>query len=225
MDHKRRIGIYGGSFDPVHLGHIEVARCVSRQFQLDELLFVPAFHAPHKLTRPVTSHLHRHAMLVLATQEEPRLCVSTVELETPERRYTVETVEHFQRLFGNDADLFFVMGADSWSDVTSWREWEKLLSMTNHIVVTRPGFAVKTDIVPQNLGLEIIDLKGGRSPVLSDRDKGVVFITDVVMKDISATEIRKAVREDRYAELTNLVPRLVTEYLKKYRLYRDSNEA
>jgi len=225
MDRKRRIGIYGGTFDPVHLGHIEVAKCVARQFELDELLLVPAFQAPHKLAQPVTSHLHRYAMLVLATQHEPRLCVSTVELEAKDRRYTVETVEHFQDLFGDRVQLFFVMGADSWSDVTSWREWQKLLSMTNHIVATRPGFDVNTDLAPRNLGTQIVDLRSGQSPLENAREKGTVFITNAVMKDVSATDIRNAVRANRFDEVANLVPAPVVEYLKKYRLYRDSNEA
>jgi len=226
MDQKRRIGIYGGTFDPVHLGHIEVAKCVSRQFELDQVLFVPAFHAPHKLTQPVTSHLHRYAMLVLATEDDERLCVSTVELEAQERRYTVETVAYFQTLFGDTAQLFFVMGADSWSEVTSWREWQRLLSMTNHIVVTRPGFDVQLNVGPGNLGIQIVDLRTGNTEVLANqREKGTVFITDVVMKDVSATQIRRAVRENRFDELGKLVPAPVAEYLKKYRLYRDSNEA
>lgn len=225
MDHKRRIGIYGGTFDPVHLGHIEVARCVARQFELDEVLLVPAFHAPHKLAQPVTSHLHRYAMLVLATQDEPRLSVSTIELEAKDRRYTVETVDHFQALFGDSAQLFFIMGADSWSDVKSWREWQKLLTMTNHIVVTRPGFDVKTLLAVEDLGTQIVDLRSGQSPLENAREKGTIFITNVVMKDVSATEIRNAVRANRFDEVANLVPGPVVDYLKKYKLYRDSNEA
>ncbi|HZE70358.1 MAG TPA: nicotinate-nucleotide adenylyltransferase [Pyrinomonadaceae bacterium] len=225
MGDKRRIGIYGGTFDPVHLGHIEVAKSVSLLFELDEVLFVPALHAPHKLTRPVTSHFHRYAMLVLATQDDPGLCVSTFELEGHDRRYTVETVAHFLTRFGDSAQLFFIMGADSWSEVTTWREWQRLLSMTNHIVVTRPGFDVRSDYLPDSLRTRIVDLRGRKSQAVVDRtEKGTVFVTDAVMREVSATEIRRAVRENRFAELDQLVPGSVAGYLKKYSLYRDSNE-
>src|SRR5688500_352642 len=132
MNGRKRIAIYGGTFDPVHLGHIEVAKRVSTIFEIDELLFIPARVAPHKLTRPVTPGIHRYAMLVLATQEEARLLVSTFELEAPDRRYTVDTLAHFKRQFGESADIFFVMGADSWSEITTWREWEHLLGLVNH---------------------------------------------------------------------------------------------
>jgi len=100
MVQKRRIGIYGGTFDPVHLGHVDVATSALQLFEIDEVVFVPALLAPHKLTRAVTSHLHRYAMLTLATQDDAKLFVSTFELEAADRRYTVETVAHFQKQFG-----------------------------------------------------------------------------------------------------------------------------
>src|SRR5688500_1616761 len=143
---KKRIAIYGGTFDPVHLGHIEVAKKVSQLFEIDVLLFVPAQLAPHKRTRPVTSGIHRYAMLVLATQEDSRLPVSSVEMEASDRRYTVDTLAYFNSKFGESADLFFVMGADSWSEITTWREWERLLTVVNHIVVTRPGYDLSVDL-------------------------------------------------------------------------------
>src|SRR5688500_2802629 len=93
----KRIALYGGTFDPVHVGHLEIARRVSKTFEIDKVIFVPAQMAPHKIGRPVTHPIHRYAMLALSTQDDPRLQVSTFELEEPDRRYTVDTVEHFQR--------------------------------------------------------------------------------------------------------------------------------
>ena len=226
MGHKRRIGIYGGTFDPVHLGHLDVARNVSQLFELDELLFVPALHAPHKLSHPVTSHFHRYAMLVLATKDDPQLHVSAFELEESNRRYTVETVAHFQELFGNAAQLFFIMGADSWSEITTWHEWQRLLSMTNHVVVTRPRFEIRQDTLPGVSGQRIVDLRGGKSPDLATAgEKGVVFISDTVFNDVSATQIRRAAADLSIKELRKLLPEPVAQYVKKYGLYRDSNEA
>ena len=96
MDAKKRIALYGGTFDPVHLGHLEIARKVSELFEIEKVLFIPAQVAPHKVGRPVTEPIHRYAMLALATQDDPRLSISTFELEAPHRRYTVDTVEHFR---------------------------------------------------------------------------------------------------------------------------------
>jgi nicotinate-nucleotide adenylyltransferase len=122
---RRRIAVYGGTFDPVHVGHAAVARSLLELFGLDELLFVPAFVAPHKRDRRVSPAFDRHAMLALATQGERRLRVSTVELSAPERPYTVETLTRFREGFGETARLFFVMGADSWEEITTWREWRR----------------------------------------------------------------------------------------------------
>jgi len=224
MDHKRRIGIYGGTFDPVHRGHLEVAKAVSRLFELDKVLFVPAMHAPHKLARPVTSHFHRFAMLVLATQDDPRLYVSAFEIEASDRRYTVETVAHFQAQFGAATQLFFIMGADSWSEITTWREWQRLLSMTNHVVVTRPGFEIRSDVLPDSVAVQIVDLRGESPDVLGTTKKPSVFITDAVLNDVSATHIRQAAAKLGLAELQKLLPKSVAQYVKKYSLYRDSNE-
>src|SRR5690349_24861741 len=101
MSAKRRLALYGGTFDPVHLGHVEVARAVSKLFEIEEVLFIPAQVAPHKVGRPVTAPLHRYAMLALATQDDPQLAVSTFEIEAPDRRYTVDTLAHFIQLWGD----------------------------------------------------------------------------------------------------------------------------
>lgn len=199
MDAKKRIALYGGTFDPVHSGHLEIARKVLELFEIEKVLFIPAQVAPHKVGRPVTEPIHRYAMLALATQNDPRLSISTFELEAPDRRYTVDTVEHFRAKFGGSAELFFIMGADSWSEITTWREWERLLKMINHIVVTRPGHEVDQTL-----------------PVPDAQ----VFFTDAVMKDVSATSIRKAAAEGRVADLDQMVPEPVAEYIRKYELYR-----
>lgn len=203
MSAPKRIALYGGTFDPVHLGHLEIARKVSELFEIEKVLLIPAQVAPHKVGRPVTEPIHRYAMLALATQNDPRLLISTFELDAPDRRYTVDTVEHFRTKFGDSTELFFIMGADSWSEITTWREWERLLTMINHIVVTRPGHDVDETLPAPNAR--------------------VVF-TDAVMKDVSATVIRRLAAEGRFAELAKLVPETVSEYIRKYELYRDRNE-
>ena len=227
MDGRKRIAIYGGTFDPVHLGHLEVARRVSELFEIDELLFVPAQVAPHKLERDVTPALHRYAMLVLATQQDPRLCVSPFELDAPERRYTVDTLAHFKSALGASAELFFLMGADSWSEISTWHDWERLLTMVNHIVVTRPGYDISLDDMSSALISRIVDLRG--SATISNNADQVeskkIFVTDAVMVEVSATDIRRAGRADQMEKLSKLVAPSVADYIRKYKLYRDKNEA
>ena len=204
MRERKRIALYGGTFDPVHLGHLEVARRVSELFEIEQVIFIPAQLAPHKTGRPVTKPIHRYAMLALATEDDRRLLISTFELDAPDRRYTVETVAEFQRRLDEETELFFIMGADSWSEIKTWREWERLLTIANHVVVTRPGYEVPA-----------------APPDLKDR----IFFTDAVMKDISATSVRRLASEGRYGELEQMVPGSVANYIKKYGIYRDSNEA
>jgi nicotinate-nucleotide adenylyltransferase len=226
---QKRIAIYGGTFDPVHLAHLEIARRVLRLFEIDELLFVPAQRAPHKLDREVTLPVHRYAMLALATQKDERILVSTFELEAPDRRYTVDTLAYFRSKIGQSAELFFVMGADSWCEITMWREWERLMAMANHIVVTRPGYEIDRNQVTPAVAAQIVDLRGSNQWSLSSPGKEAearkIFVTDVVMIDISATEIRRAAREDRIDNLRELVPLPVADYISKYKLYRNSHEA
>jgi nicotinate-nucleotide adenylyltransferase len=228
MEQRKRIAIYGGTFDPVHSGHLEIARRVSQLFGINEFLFVPASIAPHKLDREGSPALHRHAMLALATRDDPRLCISTFELDAPGRQYTVDTLVHFRSWFGESADLFFVMGADSWAEITTWREWRRLLTLANLIVVTRPGYEISTEHVTGETAASVIDLRvlatDGDANVIESRPHKV-FVTDVVQLDVSATEIRRATSDDNIEELSRLVPLEVAEYIRKYQLYRNTHEA
>src|SRR5687767_6823265 len=160
MHRRKRIALYGGSFDPVHVGHMAVARELSRLFALDEVLFIPAHVAPHKRGRRVSSPLHRYAMLALATQGEPRFRVSTVELDAPERPFTVDTLTSLLAASGPGVRLFFVMGADSWAEITTWREWERVLTLTDQLVVTRPGYEIETGHVTGEIRARVSDVRG-----------------------------------------------------------------
>jgi nicotinate-nucleotide adenylyltransferase len=223
---KKRIALYGGTFDPVHTGHVAVAESLLKLFALDEVLFIPAHVAPHKREAKVTPGWHRYAMLALATQGEARLRISTVELDAPEKPYTVETLSRLATELGEDAHLFFIMGADSWSEITTWREWERVLALTNHIVVTRPGYELESSHVTRAIGERLMDLRGMDHEKFSEvvdksEDARIIYMTDAVLMDVSASGIRRAVREGRDSEWLVLVPPPVAEYLKKYRLYRD----
>jgi nicotinate-nucleotide adenylyltransferase len=225
MDGRKRIALYGGTFDPVHVGHLTVAQNVLKLFALDHLLFIPAHVAPHKRGRGTTPGLHRYAMLALATQDEERLRVSSIELDAPEKPYTVETLGRLQEEAGPQVRLFFIMGADSWADITTWREWERLLEMSEHIIITRPGYELDAEHVPESVRQRIVDLRGARArqvaAAVGDAVGPRLYVTDAVLMDVSATEIRRQVRAGRSAELNRLVPRAVADYIRKYGLYTE----
>lgn len=214
----KRIAFYGGSFDPVHRGHLAIAHALLDQFKLDEFVFVPAFHAPHKQRSEPTSAYDRYAMLCLVTRNEPDISVSKMEIEMPERPYSVETLSRLNAELPND-EIFFVMGADSWMDITSWREWETVLSLSNHIVVTRPGSKIGVSHVTDEIRSRIADLRSAPGAIATDSSKRSIYITDAVNLDISATEIRQKVR-DGVTSWSADVPPEVANYIEKYQIYK-----
>ncbi|MFN0279058.1 MAG: nicotinate-nucleotide adenylyltransferase [Pyrinomonadaceae bacterium] len=224
-----RIAFYGGSFDPVHRGHLAIAHSLLDQFELDEFVFVPAFHAPHKMRNTPTSAYDRFAMLCLITQNEPKISVSKMEIEMPERPYSVETLTRLNDERRDD-EIFFVMGADSWMEITAWREWEKVLSLSNHIVVTRPGTEIDFSHVTDEIRSRIVDLREifnakthkRKDPDFKDQKSKInnqIFITDAVNVDISATTIRHRIRND-VTSWREDVPVEVANYIEKYQIYK-----
>jgi nicotinate-nucleotide adenylyltransferase len=224
---RRRIAVYGGTFDPVHVGHTAVAQTLLELFGLAEVIFVPAFVAPHKRDRKVSPAFDRHAMLALATQDERRLRISTVELSAPERPYTVETLTSFGESFGETARLFFVMGADSWEEITTWREWERVLALTDQVVVTRPGYELPTGHVTEAVRGRIVDVRGQTRAGVEDelkKDEGPrVYLTDAVNVRMAATDVRAVVARGDWDALGELVVPAVAEYIRKYGLYRETD--
>lgn len=211
-----RIAFFGGSFDPPHLGHLAIANALMRQFELDEFVFVPAYHAPHKRSAP-TSVFDRYAMLCLATQNESQISVSRIEIEMPQRPYSVETLERLTQMLPRE-EIFFVMGADSWRDIRTWRQWERLFELTDHIVVTRPGYDIETDHVTKEIRERIVDVRNADVPVNIEAKAKKIYITDAVKVDLSATEIRKKIKEDDDSWRSN-VPESAAKYIIKYQIY------
>lgn len=215
---ERRIGAYGGTFDPVHSGHIEVARAVSREFELDRMLLIPAHRPPHKDALSISDAYHRYAMVVLATLDEPRISVSTIELESPDKPYSFETVERLKQSYGPEAELFFVVGADSFEEINTWREPVRLLASANLIAVTRPGYEVRTSHLPEPMRASIVDLRGSIALDHGHRNGCRVYLTDCANNDVSSTEIRRRVRARE--SIADLAPARVARYVEKYGLYR-----
>ncbi|MCA1624207.1 MAG: nicotinate-nucleotide adenylyltransferase [Acidobacteria bacterium] len=215
-----KIAFYGGSFDPFHNGHLEIANKLTGLFELDEFVFIPAFHAPHKKDKKPTSAFHRFAMLSLATNDESKIRVSKMELDAPEKPYTFETLTKLKNEL-TDAEIFFVMGADSWEEITTWREWETVLTLTNVVVVTRPGFEIGFSHVTEAIRARIVDLRESNQQSATSsqrRNDSRIYITNAVQIDVSSTEIRRKIRE-KQDDWCEDVPQAVAKHIEKYELY------
>ena len=217
---RRRAAIYGGTFDPVHKGHLEVARRVRELFELDEVIFVPACVPPHKRGAGISSAFHRFAMLALATQDDERFRISTIELDEPDRPYAVDTVSRLQAKLGSSHRLFFLIGADSWAEIETWRDWQRLLRICDLIVVTRPGYQLT-----ERVAVEVVDLRAKSraeiAAVLDDDKTPRVFFTDGASMDIAATAIRARARSNDREALQKALPRTVANYIARYELYKN----
>lgn len=222
---EHRIGAFGGTFDPIHNGHLEVARAVLSAFELDRLLLIPAHRPPHKKTSPIAGSYHRYAMAVLGSLEQARIYVSTIELESPEHPYSFETIDRLRKLLGQQTNLFFIVGADSFEQINTWREPARLLSNSSLIVVTRPGHDVNSSHLDEQFRSTIIDLRCNRlmpETVKDSRDHHI-YLTNCVSADVSSTQVRQMVRDGE--PINDLVPPHVSDYIGKYQLYRGPLDA
>ena len=192
--------IFGGTFDPVHRGHLAVARAAARRFRLDRIYFVPADLPPHKQKRAITRFLDRYAMLTLALAGEERFVASAAEYAAGARRpnYTVQTVERFRRGLKKSDRLYLLVGADQFRDLGRWHRAEALLRQVEVIVATRPGSSLAEGWAKLPRGTRVLVLE--------------------TEQWVSATEIRR--RAARGRPLGRLVPRAVAEYIRKTGLYR-----
>jgi nicotinate-nucleotide adenylyltransferase len=244
-----RIGAYGGTFDPIHRGHVEIASTVREKFDLDKLLIIPAASPPHKDPRGLSSSHHRFAMAAIGTLAIQGVRVSAMEIENPAKPYTFETVARLRAEYGPQAELYFIVGSDSFEEMHTWRCPDLILSGCNLIVAARPGYALCKDNLggwpkvedPEGAtgqtgsysssrglphGPSIIDLTGDRraeTATIERREAGLIFLTDYIEADVSSTEIRR--RTAQNLDIREMVPQGVADYIGKYELYKASEAA
>ncbi len=194
-----KIGIMGGTFDPIHIGHLVAAEQARAVFELDKVIFVPNRQPPHKPGVPVTPPEHRYAMVVLSIYTNPFFEVSRIEIDRPGPSYAVDTVRELRNIYPS-AELFFVTGADAIAEILSWKESDKIIKMCKFIAVTRPGY----------------DIERARERIRTLDEAHVEFLR-VTEINVSSTEIRRRVREGK--PIKYLVPEAVESYIYKHKLY------
>jgi nicotinate-nucleotide adenylyltransferase len=217
---RPRLGVFGGTFDPIHVGHIAVADALSTRFRFDRLLFVPAFVPPHKIGREIESPYHRFAMVALAVAQRADWLVSEIEVEAPSRPFSVDTVARLNGAFPESAPLYFVIGADSFEDLPLWREYLRLVDSCHMIVSARPGHELGFEKMPEAVRRRIVDLRGTAAQT-GFPDPGEaetrIYLTEDVFVDVSSTSIRKSVRAG--SSPRGSVPDVVASYIEKHNLY------
>ncbi len=209
------IGVFGGTFDPVHIGHLRVAEEIREAFGLDKVLFVPACYPPHKTERNTADAQTRLELLGLAVRTAGPLAVSDMEVRRGGMSYSIDTI---QALEGEHPDLYFILGVDAFRDIHTWRRYPELFFHTNFLVMTREsGMPAKIlDLVPPDVRALMKDKGDG---VLEHGSGKRVYCYHVTRLDISSTRIRELVRAGK--SIRYLVPEAVEHYILDKGLYRN----
>jgi nicotinate-nucleotide adenylyltransferase len=208
------IGIFGGTFDPVHLGHLRVAEEIRERFDLEKVLFIPVNNPPHKQGRRISDGEVRSTMLKIATQGNRFLHLSRMELERGGISYSIETIKELER---KTEDLLFIIGVDAFSEIHTWKSYQELFYHANFAVMVRPSekSAQGVESLPEDVRPYVEETKDGH---LEHRSGRKIFFCHVTQLDISSTKIRELVRTNR--SIRYLVSRGVEKYITERGLYK-----
>lgn len=194
-----KLGIMGGTFNPIHQGHLVAAEFIWDKFKLEEVLFVPSGKPPHKGNNEIASPENRWMMTVLATASNEHFSVSSIEIERPGESYTRDTVLQLRQMYGEGTECFFITGADAIAEISTWHKTEDLPHLAKFIAVSRPGY---------KLDIKKID------PLFQK----CTYLVEVPALAISSTQIRERIKKEQ--TIKYLVPEVVEKYIYKNNLYR-----
>ncbi|MEK7335660.1 MAG: nicotinate-nucleotide adenylyltransferase [Candidatus Binatota bacterium] len=217
-----KIGLFGGTFDPIHWGHLRNAEEVREAFSLDRLLFIPAGIPPHKRMRPVTPVRDRVAMVRLAIAKNPGFTLSTVELSRPGKSYSIDTVRDFAKSRGPKDSLYFILGLDAFLDIGSWKEFEVIFSLCHFIVTSRPGCEDSLSLGRMPVAVRRLFCYDRREKFYRHKSGTKLYFFRLTDIAISASDIRNRVKEGK--SIRYLVPLQVESYIKRRGLYRGRRE-
>ena len=206
---RLKIGIMGGTFNPIHYGHLVTAEEALKQFSLDKVIFIPTGIPPHKTSEIVADAEDRYLMTVIATASNPGFFVSRIEIDRKKVSYTIDTLRELKNVFKNSATLFFITGADALLEILSWKDADKIVDLFKFIAATRPGYEIK----------KIEDLKNKlfRDLNIPKNPAENMFLMEIPALAISSTDIRKRIKTGK--PIKYLLPESVCNYLLKHELY------
>jgi len=212
-------GLFGGTFNPIHCGHLKAAEEVLKYFSLDRIFFIPSYIPPHKNKKEVVSAQHRLKMVEIACKSQPKFQVSEVEARKPEPSYSIVTLKKLKEIFPGDK-FYFIVGSDAFLEIETWRDYKQLLKECSFIVVSRPGFKLKSlRKVINNIGGEtFITPEKPLAPGEKVSVGKAVYYLEIDSVDISSSEIREKLQAG--LPITGLVPAGVEGYIHQNNLYR-----
>ncbi|QDR77758.1 nicotinate-nucleotide adenylyltransferase [Corynebacterium sanguinis] len=199
----RKIGVMGGTFDPIHNGHLVAGSEVADRFDLDEVVFVPTGDPWQKADREVTDSEHRYLMTVIATASNPQFTVSRVDIDRGGPTYTIDTLRDLREVYPTE-ELYFITGADALSSIMSWHDWDRMFDLAEFVGVTRPGYELREDMLPA-------------------KHQERVHLVEIPAMAISSTDCRLRASQGR--PVWYLVPDGVVRYIAKNNLYRTGEGA
>lgn len=210
---RKTLGIFGGTFDPIHIGHLRMALEIKQQLQLDEMRLLPCYLPPHRPAPGATAD-ERVAMLKLAVQDCAELVIDARELQRDKPSYTYDTLCELRAEVGTEVGLCLCMGMDSFVTLDSWHNWEQLLQLANIVVVARPGW-----FLPESGAVaDLLSLHRGNSDVIAQHSAGAIVLLEQRLLPISATDIRAQIHAGYSPQF--LVPDVVWNYIRSHRLYQ-----
>lgn len=210
------IGILGGTFDPIHNGHIRLALEARQQLNLNHVRLIPVNIPPHR-SKPVASPIHRQAMLTLAIDSEKDLCIDLRELNSNETSYTINTLKSLRKEFKTDS-FCLILGKDAFNKIDSWKDWETLLDYAHIVVANRPGEDANT--TSPKLEQWLAQHKTNQAASLKEKPAGAIYFINIPMLDISSSNIRQSLSDNKTVD--KLIPTTTLTYIKNNHLYQDT---
>jgi len=216
---KDRIGLFGGTFNPIHEGHIKVAQIVQQRAQLDKILFIPSYEPPHKGSADMAPAVHRLAMVKLALEPYPKFEASSIEIEEKGKSYSIVTLHKINKIYPK-ARIFFIVGVDAFLEIDTWKDYEEVLTQCFFIVVSRPGYCLEDAMNVLN-GKYMKNTYGVSGNEKLDELKlslYTIFLLPIQALEISSSAIRAKIRTGKF--IKNLVSPAVEAYIREYNLYK-----
>jgi len=202
-----KIGIMGGTFNPIHYGHLVTAEEALKQFNLDKVIFIPTGMPPHKISGILASAEDRYLMTVIATASNKDFFVSRIEIDREGKSYTIDTLHELKRIFGENVTLYFITGADAILEILYWKNTNEITHLCKFIAATRPGYDIsKIEELKKKLFKNMKDFKEN------------IFLMEIPALAISSTDIRRRIKSSR--PINYLLPEGVCNYLLKHELYK-----
>lgn len=219
MAHTARIGLLGGTFNPIHRGHVAAALAAREALDLHRVVLLPAHVPPHRAMQPRASGYHRFAMTAIAAQEADGLEASDIELRATGPSYTAHTLAAFHRTGVTASQLFFIIGADAFAEIATWFDYPHILDAAHFVVVSRPGHR-HDEVLTRSptVAARVVDLRGHEQPAEAIPEGTTVIFLATTTADVSSTGVRR--RLDAGQPIDDLVPPAVARHIARHHLYQ-----